>query len=112
VEISSRTEQSEAALVLLRSTRVDAVFTDVHMPGSMDGFALAPLVRSEFPGVGTIVTSGKVDSKSIPLDMFFIEKPYKAGELISATKTILSVLGSPMAAAAYTSEGVRYFLAN
>jgi two-component system, response regulator PdtaR len=92
---------ADAALVLLRSTRVDLVFTDVNMPGSMDGVALARLIRSEFPAIGTIVTSGKVDSKSIPLDMLFIEKPYKAGDLTSATKTILSVLGSPMAAAAY-----------
>jgi two-component system, response regulator PdtaR len=97
---------ADAALVLLRSTRIDLVFTDVNMPGSMDGVALARLIRSEFPAIGTIVTSGKVDSKSIPLDMLFLEKPYKAGELTSATKTILSVLGSPMAAAAYTPPKV------
>jgi CheY-like chemotaxis protein len=46
----------EALLVLRHSERpVDVVFTDIEMPGSMDGFALAQWVRSRQPGVGVIL---------------------------------------------------------
>ena len=37
---------------------VRLVFTDVSMPGSMDGFALAHYVRGRWPPVKIIVTSG------------------------------------------------------
>ena len=46
----------EALLVLRKSeTEIDVVFTDVEMPGSMDGFALAQWVRSNRPGMEVIL---------------------------------------------------------
>src|SRR5262249_8514873 len=44
--------------VLKTDTRVDVVFTDVQMPGSIDGFGLAQWVRRERPGMKIIITSG------------------------------------------------------
>jgi len=45
----------EALLVLRKSElEIDVVFTDVEMPGSMDGFALSQWVRSNRPGVDVI----------------------------------------------------------
>jgi DNA-binding NtrC family response regulator len=47
----------EALLVLRKSElAIDVVFTDVEMPGSMDGFALAHWVRSNRPGMDVILT--------------------------------------------------------
>jgi CheY-like chemotaxis protein len=46
----------EALLVLRKSEcAIDVVFTDIEMPGSMDGFALAQWVRSNRPGIDVIL---------------------------------------------------------
>lgn len=50
----------EALLVLRKSEiEIDVIFTDVEMPGSMDGFALAQWVRSNRPGM-EVVLAGSV----------------------------------------------------
>jgi CheY-like chemotaxis protein len=51
----------EALLVLRKSEcAIDVVFTDIEMPGSMDGFALAQWVRSNRPGID-VVLAGSVN---------------------------------------------------
>ena len=54
------------------------VFTDVNMPGSIDGLKLAHYVRGRWPPVKIIVTSGyaKVRDIDLPTGALFIEKPY------------------------------------
>src|SRR5512139_614094 len=48
----------EAIRVLEAGIRVDIVFSDVNMPGSMDGFGLARWLRRERPGLKIILTTG------------------------------------------------------
>jgi DNA-binding response OmpR family regulator len=61
------------------SEAVDVVFTDVQMPGAMDGLRLAHWVRKHHPETEVLVTSGKgddaVSSGLIARDAFF-SKPY------------------------------------
>ena len=54
------------------------IFTDINMPGSMDGLALAHYVRGRWPPVKIIVTSGyvKVRRDDLPIGAIFVEKPY------------------------------------
>ena len=54
------------------------IFTDINMPGSMDGLALAHYVRGRWPPVKIIVTSGyvKVRCDDLPVGAIFVEKPY------------------------------------
>jgi FixJ family two-component response regulator len=54
------------------------IFTDVDMPGSMDGLKLAHYVRGRWPPVKIIVTSGhvKVSEESLPSGALFMPKPY------------------------------------
>jgi CheY-like chemotaxis protein len=55
------------------------IFTDINMPGSMDGLALAHYVRGRWPPVKIIVTSGYMkirDSNLLPPGALFVEKPY------------------------------------
>jgi CheY-like chemotaxis protein len=54
------------------------IFTDINMPGSMDGLALAHYVRGRWPPVKIIVTSGyvKVRRDDLPVGAIFVEKPY------------------------------------
>jgi two-component system, response regulator PdtaR len=66
------------------------IFTDVNMPGTMDGVALAHYVRGRWPPVKIIVTSGyaKVRESDLPPGSLFVEKPYNP-EQISDKMTAL-----------------------
>jgi two-component system, response regulator PdtaR len=59
-------------------SEIRLIFTDVNMPGSMDGLALARYVRGRWPPVKIIVTSGyaKVEETDLPTGALFVEKPY------------------------------------
>jgi len=69
------------ARILMRHRRdIGVVFSDVQMPGSLDGVALAQWVASECPWVRVLLTSGR----SVPeqsLAWRFIAKPYTLAEL-------------------------------
>ena len=64
---------------------VDAVFTDVHLPGRMDGFALARWVRAHCPETAILLASGvavRDDAvrQGIAVEAF-LQKPYDLHEL-------------------------------
>jgi CheY-like chemotaxis protein len=52
-------DASEAVSVLASGTRVHVVFSDIQMPGSMDGLALADWIGQRYPGLPVILTSGQ-----------------------------------------------------
>jgi hypothetical protein len=59
------------------------------MPGSMDGAKLAGFVRSEYPALKIILTSGNLGSiAATEYDGFFV-KPYDAGKVIQHIKALL-----------------------
>lgn len=69
------------ALKILRVTPdLHVLFTDLQMPGEMNGLALAHLVAKGFPGVGVIIVSGHVVPKAheLPKGAVFLAKPYEA----------------------------------
>lgn len=70
---------ADQAIRLLESNPdISVVFTDIDMPGTMDGLRLAQAVRDRWPPVGIIVTSGhvKLDATSLPRGGLFVAKPY------------------------------------
>lgn len=71
-------DADEAIDILERHADVAIVFTDINMPGSMDGIRLAHFVRDRWPPVKFIVTSGKTFIKNgdLPIDAIFLSKPY------------------------------------
>ena len=75
----------------LLETRPDIqlVFTDIDMPGSMDGLKLAAAVRDRWPPVRIIVTSGhrRPDDSELPAAAAFLTKPYNEHELFDAIKS-------------------------
>lgn len=84
----------EALTVLRSSARVDLLFTDIKMPGSMDGLALAELVRKTHPELKIIVASSDSPvwpSRDIP-DAFF-RKPYNTMKVVSKIKELLVSVG-------------------
>jgi len=75
----------------LLETRPDIriVFTDIDMPGSMDGLRLCKAIRTRWPPVELILTSGHmtVREEDIPERGFFLPKPYDAGRLVEMLKS-------------------------
>ncbi|TBN52629.1 response regulator [Hansschlegelia quercus] len=70
---------ADEALSLLESNPdVSVLFTDVDMPGSMDGVALSYLVHERWPNIKFIVVSGhaSIANEDLPDDGRFVSKPY------------------------------------
>jgi CheY-like chemotaxis protein len=65
----------EAWAFLESGEKIDLIFSDVHMPGSMNGLDLARRVKSKYPHIRLIVTSGNFGSLDIA-GLSFLPKPY------------------------------------
>ena len=75
---------AEEALTLLKDhPRIGLLFTDVDMPGRMNGLELAQEVSISHPDVGLIVTSGafRMADKDLPDHGTFLPKPYPTAKL-------------------------------
>ena len=74
----------EAIALLETEGSIRIVFTDIDLPGGMDGMRLAAAIRDRWPPVELILTSGhiKVDPADLPERGHFFSKPYDAGQLI------------------------------
>ena len=87
-DVIEATDADQAIEFLLARNDIRVVFTDVDMPGSMDGLKLAAAVRNRWPPIEIIVTSGKVTPApgSLPPRSRFIPKPYSADRLVDAIR--------------------------
>lgn len=75
--IEAATARAALAILETREGDVAALFTDVDMPGDMNGLELAGIVHARWPHVAIVVTSGVVRvSGSLPGGGIFLEKPY------------------------------------
>ena len=70
--------RADDALAIMKSRSVDLLFTDVQMPGSMDGLELARHVRSHWPRVAVLIASGnsKPALTELPAGSRFLRKPH------------------------------------
>jgi CheY-like chemotaxis protein len=72
---------AEEAIAILESRNdIAVVFTDIQMPGSMDGLRLARAVRGRWPPIKIVTTSGQraVKDTDLPEGGRFLPKPYSA----------------------------------
>jgi CheY-like chemotaxis protein len=69
----------EAVRILESRPDIRIVFTDVDMPGSMDGLKLAAVIRGRWPPIEIILTSGyrNVIASELPERSVFLPKPYE-----------------------------------
>ena len=86
------TKNADEAIRILESRDdIRIVFTDVNMPGSMDGIKLAHAVRDRWPPIEIIVTSGlTVENvqELLPERGIFFPKPYTPAQVASALKRL------------------------
>lgn len=83
-------DAGQALEVLDRNDDVGLLFTDISMPGDMDGLRLIEQVRQQRPQIRCIATSGRVDPTLafIPGTFRFLAKPYTAFTLMTAIQGI------------------------
>ena len=76
-------DSAEAALKLLADgTKIDLVFTDIVMPGTIDGVGLARAIRSRYPSLPVILTTGYSDAaQAAPPDLRILHKPFDVDAL-------------------------------
>jgi two-component system, response regulator PdtaR len=85
---------SEAIDKLETQPDIHLVFTDVTMPGSMDGLKLAYYVRDRWPPVLLIIVSGKtaIGIGQVPIGARFFPKPYSDRLIVEAMNSMLATL--------------------
>src|SRR3712207_270502 len=85
-------DAQEALAQLEAHPEVDILFTDVQMPGELDGVALARIVHDRRPDVRLVIASGRtrLEPQEIPDNGRFVPKPYRPDELVGVMREVLS----------------------
>jgi CheY-like chemotaxis protein len=91
-EVIEAANAGEALEVFVSGKLVDVIFTDVQMPGAMDGLMLVLWVYEHHPDVQVLVTSGKDDaalSSGLIADDAFFAKPYRLEAVAARVHSLL-----------------------
>jgi CheY-like chemotaxis protein len=80
----------EAIAILEANLNIHVVFTDIQMPGSMDGLKLARFVKDRWPPIKIVATSGRlrISRDDLPEGGRFLPKPYTPHEVISTLREL------------------------
>lgn len=84
-------DADEAVKILESRSDIALMFTDIQMPGSMDGLGLAHAVHERWPPIKIIVVSGalKAPDIDIPTNSRFFGKPLEAKEMIAEMQNMI-----------------------
>lgn len=90
-DVIDASDADEAIAILERRSDIHLIFTDIQIPGSMDGLKLAHFVRNRWPPIKIIATSGhaKITENDLPEGTRFLPKPYAVAEIASAIDQLI-----------------------
>jgi CheY-like chemotaxis protein len=94
IQVLEACNAEEALTILESSFAVHVLFTDIHMPGRMDGVGLTRLARQRYPELKLVLSSGHQpqqyarDSADV-----FIHKPYDPGAVVRQVEALLAECG-------------------
>ena len=90
-EVVDAYDGEHALMKLEERPEIAALFTDVHMPGRVDGVALARMVHERRPDVVLVVTSAaaRLTRADIPDDGRFVPKPYDGRRVAGLIRDLL-----------------------
>jgi CheY-like chemotaxis protein len=91
-EVVEAKNADDAIAILEQRNDIGLIFTDIDMPGSMDGLKLAHFVKDRWPPIKIIATSGhaKISANDLPEGGRFMPKPYKATEVADVIHELIS----------------------
>lgn len=76
-------KNADEALACLRTEiGVDLLFTDIRMPGTMDGAELATRALADFPALKIVLTSGHMLPNEVPVGLPLLPKPYRMADAV------------------------------
>ena len=80
----------DAIAILETEPSIRLLFTDIDMPGTMDGLKLAAAVRDRWPPIKIVVTSGhrNVTPDELPHEARFFQKPYNPDEVAAVFRAM------------------------
>jgi two-component system, response regulator PdtaR len=95
LQVVEASNAQEALTVLDSTLPVHLLFTDVRMPGEMDGVALARTARQRFPRLKLVITSSRRPREPIEqvADAFLI-KPYDVDGVVARVESLLADIGN------------------
>ncbi|WP_244495134.1 response regulator [Bosea sp. Root483D1] len=78
----------EAIIVLETRSDINVIFTDIEMPGDMNGLKLAFAVRNRWPPVLIIIASGRIrpQPNEMPTNVTVLRKPYSELDVLAAIR--------------------------
>jgi CheY-like chemotaxis protein len=78
-------DADQAIAIMESNSKITVLFTDINMPGSMDGLKLAHVVSNRWPAVEILIASGHVrlQQADLPPNGRFLRKPYRAAAMIA-----------------------------
>ena len=84
-------DADEAIGLLETRSDINLVFTDVHMPGTMDGLKLAHYIRDRWPPIRLMVASGVaiLSERDLPSGTSFVPKPYREQSIADEMRRLL-----------------------
>jgi CheY-like chemotaxis protein len=87
-EVVQASNADEAIGILQAHPAIHVVFTDIQMPGSMNGLKLARFVRNRWPPIKTVATSGllRVGAENLPAGSVFLPKPYRGAQVVATLR--------------------------
>jgi CheY-like chemotaxis protein len=90
-EVVEAASADEAIAILEGRLDITVVFTDIQMPGSMDGLKLAAAVRDRWPPIKIMATSGqaKLGPGDLPQGGRFLPKPYSSDEIMKTLRELI-----------------------
>src|SRR5471030_5770 len=83
----------QAIAILEARPDIHVVFTDIQMPGSMDGLKLARFVRGRWPPIKIVATSGfvSVGEDDLPKGSRFLTKPYRPEQIVATLREMTAI---------------------
>ncbi|MFN3889050.1 MAG: response regulator [Beijerinckiaceae bacterium] len=97
-EVIEAGNAQEALDALATGARIDLVFSDIQMPGAMNGLGLARHILAHHPGLPVILTSGASLQHSVEPALGPIEpKPYDPETILARVRAALPVRSDPSA---------------
>ena len=91
--IAIEAQDADEAVILLESRAdITLLFTDINMPGSMDGLKLAYAVRDRWPPIKILVVSGQRQllPAELPSNSCFFGKPYQTSSLVEELRSMVA----------------------
>jgi CheY-like chemotaxis protein len=93
-EVAEAANGDEALALFKEPDHFDILFTDVKMPGKIDGVELASIIRHLDPDIPILIASGyalnledRLDTLSSPV--IFVQKPYNLAKLVATVRALI-----------------------